>query len=1416
MRRLFRFMDWPLRAKLAALLVVASVIPLGVAALIDIREARQRLLANTAALLAARGDQLVGQLDTFHSGYQRSADRVAHLPNVVGFCQARPEDIDRFKSSLRTVLDVWPASDANIRGVAILDVSGTVKIATEDPLIGMNLSDHSDVRAALRGAAVISDIHLAGPEVGYAPTIAYLAPVLGLDQKLIGIAAFWVRAGALWDMMKASNELAGPDSFAVLFDHQGIRIAHTYSQDMVFHPGGRLDPATVDALVAERRFGAQTQALLDDVRVFPEQFDRALSEAPDRGVFRGFAPVNQQWNYGVGRRLATAPWTVFYMIPENSLAAQITELTRGKTVFASVIILIALIVGAVFAIVILRPIRSLAHATESIAGGDLAARVPAGRADELGQLGTRFNTMAEQIEAQATALQSARDDLDLRVQARTAELVQTTKELEAEIAERTRTEEAVREGQRLLHALVDNSPAVIYIKDLQGRYLLANRRYSELFHISNEAIIGKTDHDIFPKEAADAFRAMDQRVAAAATALTEEEVAPLDDGPHTYVSVKCPLWDNAGTPYAVFGISTDITERKRTEQALRASEERTRLIVETALDAVVTIDSAGVINGWSPQAETMFGWTRQEALGRALAETIIPERYREAHRRGIQRYLATGEAVVLNKRIELTALHYDGHEIPVELSITPIRIGGAVAFSAFVRDITERKRAEAALVQATQNLKDEIVERQHAEEAARESQQLLRALVESSDDAIISKTLDGMITSWNSGAEKLLGFTAHEAIGKPMQLLIPPERGEEEPRILARIARGENVNHFETVRVRKDGRRVDISATISPIKDVQGRIIGASKIARDITERKQAEHKLQAQLARLSLLHQITRAIGERQDLHSIFQVVIRSLEDQLPIDFSCVCHYDPTAEALTVTSVGLRSAGLALELAMTEQARIDIDQNGLSRCVRGQLVYEPDISQVSFPFPQRLARGELRSLVVAPLLVESQVFGVLVAARREAHSFSSGECEFLRQLSEHVALAAHQAQLHTALQQAYDDLRQTQQAAMQQERLRALGQMASGIAHDINNAISPVALYTESLLETEPNLSARARDYLTIMQRSIDDVAQTVARMREFYRLREPQLTLAPVPVNRLAQQVVDLTRARWSDMPQQRGIVIQLETALALDLPAIMGAESEIREALINLIFNAVDAMSDGGTLTLRTRIAGSAPGSDAQPAPRHVHVEVSDTGMGMDEDTRRRCLEPFFTTKGERGTGLGLAMVYGVVQRHSAEIEIESAVGIGTTVRLIFAVPAAMAAPAHPTAAYPAPSRLRILVVDDDPLLLKSLRDTLEADGHIVVSANSGQGGIDAFHAARARSEPFAVVLTDLGMPYVDGRQVASAVKDASPSTPVILLTGWGQRLVDEGDIPPHVDRVLSKPPKLHELRTALTQCCPSAGA
>jgi signal transduction histidine kinase len=577
-----------------------------------------------------------------------------------------------------------------------------------------------------------------------------------------------------------------------------------------------------------------------------------------------------------------------------------------------------------------------------------------------------------------------------------------------------------------------------------------------------------------------------------------------------------------------------------------------------------------------------------------------------------------------------------------------------------------------------------------------------------------------------------------------------------------------------------------------------------SALETEISVRRQAERDTQAQLERLSLLQQITRTVSERQDLDGIFQVVVRSLEERLPVDFACLLLHDRAEQTLTIARIGAKNEALVQKFEGAA-GRLSLADTDLQRSANGEFVSVPIVAANAGGFAQALAEAGLKSAILAPLQVGGEVFAVLAVARNEVGAFDGVECEFLRQLSEHVALAGHQARLYTALQQAYEKLQQTQQAVMQQERLRAVGQMASGIAHDINNALSPVMLYTHSLLETE-TLSTRAREFLETMQRAVEDVTHTIARLRDFYRQREPQLTLLPMDLNTLARQVIDLTRARWSDMALQRGVVIEVTTDLAPNLPAVQGVEAETREALVNLILNAVDAMPDGGTVTLKT---------DVQRAPdgqiKQVRVDVVDTGLGMSEETRRRCLEPFYTTKGERGTGLGLAMVYGVAQRQGAEVDIASELGAGTTVSLVF--PAASVAEkgvVQKEALVAAPTRLRLLLIDDDAMVLTALKTALALDGHDIEVAEGGQSGIDAFTTATKAGKSFSAVITDLGMPHVDGGKVAAAVKALSPKTPVILLTGWGQGAVSADDTAnPSVDAVLGKPARVKDLRATLAR-------
>jgi signal transduction histidine kinase/ActR/RegA family two-component response regulator len=570
-------------------------------------------------------------------------------------------------------------------------------------------------------------------------------------------------------------------------------------------------------------------------------------------------------------------------------------------------------------------------------------------------------------------------------------------------------------------------------------------------------------------------------------------------------------------------------------------------------------------------------------------------------------------------------------------------------------------------------------------------------------------------------------------------------------------------------------------------------------------ERTHAERRALAQNERLDLLRQITHAIGERQDLASIYQAVLGRIEDQMPVDFACLLKYEQVERVLTVSRIGAKSIGAARELGLNEKTAVEVAVNGVSRCLHGELVYEPDTAVLEFEMPRRFAKLGLRSLVAAPLVIEKHgsVQGVLLVARADPGAFSSGECEFLLHLCSQVALATQQAQLHSALQHAYDDMRNTQQAVMQQERLRALGQMASGIAHDVNNAMSPVTLYLESLMEREPGLSDRGRKHVETMQRAIGDVARTISRMGTFYRRDDAQRELLPVNVNMILEQIPDLTRPRWSDIAQAQGLTIALRVEGAAGAPTILAIESEVREACINLVLNAADAMPRGGTIILRSRKLEPTHAGDLA----RIAIEVIDDGVGMDEETRLHCLEPFYTTKGERGTRLGLAMVYGIAERHSALLEIESAPGKGTTVRLAFAIAPDNSMTSTTVRRARALQATRILFVDDDPLLLRSLRDALEFDGHEVHAADGGQSAIDAFEASADAGRPFPAVITDLGMPHVDGRQVAAAVKRANPGTRVLMLTGWGHRMSVADDMPASVDRLLGKPPNMWQLREAL---------
>lgn len=389
-------------------------------------------------------------------------------------------------------------------------------------------------------------------------------------------------------------------------------------------------------------------------------------------------------------------------------------------------------------------------------------------------------------------------------------------------------------------------------------------------------------------------------------------------------------------------------------------------------------------------------------------------------------------------------------------------------------------------------------------------------------------------------------------------------------------------------------------------------------------------------------------------------------------------------------------------------------------------------------------------------------------------------------------SVAARTRDLSSALAQ----LQATQHLMLQQERLRAFGEMAGGVVHDFNNALMSVIGYSELLLNDPATLDDRplVLDYLRTMNTAGRDAAHVVGRLREFYRPREETDVFESVALNSLLEQAVSLTQPKWRDQALLDGRTIALELDLQ-KVPAIAGNPSELREVFTNLIFNSVDAMPAGGTITLRTcRLA------------EQVAVEVCDTGTGMSEEVRERCLEPFFSTKGERGTGLGLSMTFGVIKRHDAQLEIESEPGRGTTFRLLFPSQVKEFAPAG--AAAPAAGRaIRVLVVDDEAVSRDVVRQYLIADGHDVVIAANGEEALAGF-----RPGAFDLVVTDHAMPGMNGTQLAGAIKAADFTQRILMLTGFTDRSFDETQTPPGVDLLLSKPMPQQVLRAAVARLCP----
>ena len=467
----------------------------------------------------------------------------------------------------------------------------------------------------------------------------------------------------------------------------------------------------------------------------------------------------------------------------------------------------------------------------------------------------------------------------------------------------------------------------------------------------------------------------------------------------------------------------------------------------------------------------------------------------------------------------------------------------------------------------------------------------------------------------------------------------------------------------------------------------------------------------------------------------------------------------------------------------------------------------------------------------------DSEKLDVLLHCPREADDQNRTKEQLLKELAELRRRNAQlQRQTEEALREANSRLESVRaelvrvlQESVRRERMRTVGEMASGIAHDFNNMLTLILGFSDLLLKNPEQLDDRAKveRYLEQIRRAARDAAEVVNRLNEFHCPWREGEGFSPMNINALVEHALIRTRPRWKDQAQSMGIQIRIETDLR-EIPLVSGRGSELMSVLDNLIFNAVDAMPGGGTITMRTRVEDVGEAEDSRwaeevgggekgvsldkterpdrPSPPvgHVVLELSDTGAGMSEEVHEHCLEPFFTTKDEGGSGLGLAMAYGIIRRHQGRIDVETAEGEGTT--FILRLPVGTDGElewTEPDVEVPGPP-LKILVVDDEPLIVEILSAFLGNDGHRVEAAADGVEALNCFRAGG-----FDLVITDRCMPEMNGEQLAAAVKKIEPSVPVILLTGFGEEMRAKGEAPECIDALLSKPPTLGRLRNGILE-------
>jgi two-component system, cell cycle sensor histidine kinase and response regulator CckA len=749
---------------------------------------------------------------------------------------------------------------------------------------------------------------------------------------------------------------------------------------------------------------------------------------------------------------------------------------------------------------------------------------------------------------------------------------------------------------------------------------------------------------------------------------------------------------------------------------------------DAALDAVIIMSSEGRIQSWNPEAERMFGWPAAEVVGRELGRTIIPMPYREAHARGLRRFLETGEGPILRRRVEITALHRAGHEFPVELTVTPLQVGSTWRFGAFLRDLTARKSAERRL--AAQHAVTHLLA--HADSLAEATPAILGAVCGGlgwqlgvlwtlDRETGVLRPLDFWRDSAIEGREfeiQTSGFTFDEGAGLPGLVWQRREPVwiadvEQDPDFRrARGAAAEGLHSAFGFPILSGTEVIGVIECYSreiraPDPDLLAMVASIGNQIGHLAERRWAEERLIASRANYRLLFEANPEAMWVFDAETL---------RFLAVNDAALRRYGYSREeflGMTILDISPMADRERLLEQRGQDPRGPLDFTDLRHVRKDGTMLEVEVSADSIFFAGRPARLVLVKDVTARKRLEEQ-------------------------------------------------LRQAQ-------KMEAVGRLAGGVAHDFNNLLTAIQGYSEFILESLAAEDSRVADVMGIREaagRAADLTQQLLAFSR--------QQVLAPeiLSLNRLIRDAEKLLR-------RLIGEDIEIHTALAEDLGPVRADPVQLQQVLLNLAVNARDAMPQGGMLILETQnveIGPDHPATDRLVHPgKYVLLAVTDAGVGMDEATKARIFEPFFTTKraGE-GTGLGLATVYGIVRQSGGFIWVYSEPNRGTTFKVYLPLAESVPIPAAslPTAGALPRGTEAILLAEDEELVRRLAHRVLEAQGYSVRSAGSGKAALElAENGGRVD-----LLVTDVVMPGMSGRQLAEQLRTRQPDLKVLYLSGY----------------------------------------